>query len=122
MQALIIIIRYYHLHYDTVILLLLELIQSIIITLLFAISNRSAKEAEDNIRKALEKGQVLPKEERFDSNCITPGMHLCALIYYVQNMQYRDSAYGQNLVVVLLSRMAQCCPDTLRLISCPVYG
>lgn len=34
---------------------------------------RSAKEAEDNIRKALEKGQVLPKEERFDSNCITPG-------------------------------------------------
>lgn len=37
-------------------------------------SNRSAKEAEDNIRKALEKGQVLPKEERFDSNCITPGM------------------------------------------------
>lgn len=34
---------------------------------------RSAKEAEQNIRKALEKGQVLPKEERFDSNCITPG-------------------------------------------------
>jgi hypothetical protein len=34
---------------------------------------RSAKEAEDNIRRALEKGQVLPKEERFDSNCITPG-------------------------------------------------
>ncbi|KAJ7394677.1 5'-3' exoribonuclease 1 [Desmophyllum pertusum] len=34
---------------------------------------RSAKEAEDNIRKALEKGQVLPEEERFDSNCITPG-------------------------------------------------
>lgn len=37
---------------------------------------RSAKEAEQNIRKALEKGQVLPKEERFDSNCITPGMCL----------------------------------------------
>ncbi|PFX11470.1 5'-3' exoribonuclease 1, partial [Stylophora pistillata] len=34
---------------------------------------RSAKEAEDKIRKALEKGQVLPEEERFDSNCITPG-------------------------------------------------
>lgn len=34
---------------------------------------RSAKEAEDNIRKAIEKGQILPKEERFDSNCITPG-------------------------------------------------
>ena len=53
---------------------------------LVAFSNRSAKEAEDNIRKALEKGQVLPKEERFDSNCITPGMHLCALIHYVQNV------------------------------------
>ncbi|KAK2552969.1 5'-3' exoribonuclease 1 [Acropora cervicornis] len=36
-------------------------------------SNSSAKEAEDNIRKAIEKGQILPKEERFDSNCITPG-------------------------------------------------
>lgn len=44
--------------------------------MLFTFSNRSAKEAEDNIRKALEKGQVLPKEERFDSNCITPGMHI----------------------------------------------
>lgn len=43
--------------------------------------NRSAKEAEDNIRKALEKGQVLPQEERFDSNCITPGMDFIILPY-----------------------------------------
>ncbi|XP_072297045.1 5'-3' exoribonuclease 1 [Eucyclogobius newberryi] len=34
---------------------------------------RSAKEAEDKIKKALEKGEVLPTEARFDSNCITPG-------------------------------------------------
>ena len=34
---------------------------------------RSAQEAEDLIRQALEKGEILPKEERFDSNCITPG-------------------------------------------------
>ena len=34
---------------------------------------RSAREAEDLIRKALEAGEVLPKQERFDSNCITPG-------------------------------------------------
>jgi 5'-3' exoribonuclease 1 len=25
------------------------------------------------VRKALEKGETLPTEERFDSNCITPG-------------------------------------------------
>ncbi|XP_074653880.1 5'-3' exoribonuclease 1-like isoform X2 [Tubulanus polymorphus] len=34
---------------------------------------RSAKEADDLIRKALQKGEVLPTSERFDSNCITPG-------------------------------------------------
>uniref|UniRef100_A0A452QNR8 5'-3' exoribonuclease 1 n=1 Tax=Ursus americanus TaxID=9643 RepID=A0A452QNR8_URSAM len=34
---------------------------------------RSAKEAEDKIKKALEKGETLPTEARFDSNCITPG-------------------------------------------------
>eukprot|EP00794_Sanderia_malayensis_P014879 gene14879-16425_t len=39
---------------------------------------RTAKEAEDNIRKALQKGQTLPKEERFDSNCITPGTEFMA--------------------------------------------
>jgi len=36
---------------------------------------RTAKEAENNIRKAQMKGQTLPKEERFDSNCITPGIY-----------------------------------------------
>ncbi|XP_054983109.1 5'-3' exoribonuclease 1 [Sorex araneus] len=34
---------------------------------------RSAKEAEDKIKKAVEKGETLPTEARFDSNCITPG-------------------------------------------------
>ncbi|ELK34946.1 5'-3' exoribonuclease 1 [Myotis davidii] len=34
---------------------------------------RSAKEAEDKIKKAIEKGETLPTEARFDSNCITPG-------------------------------------------------
>ncbi|KAK2502400.1 hypothetical protein MC885_013541 [Smutsia gigantea] len=33
---------------------------------------RSAKEAEDKIKKAIEKGEILPTEARFDSNCITP--------------------------------------------------
>ena len=35
---------------------------------------RSAREAEDLMRKALEKGEILPTEARFDSNCITPGV------------------------------------------------
>lgn len=38
--------------------------------------SRSAKEAEDKIKKALDKGEVLPTEARFDSNCITPGRNL----------------------------------------------
>ncbi|KAK3800409.1 hypothetical protein RRG08_052792 [Elysia crispata] len=34
---------------------------------------RSAREAEQNEKKAQERGEVLPTEKRFDSNCITPG-------------------------------------------------
>lgn len=34
---------------------------------------RSAREAEELIKKAQEKGETLPTEKRFDSNCITPG-------------------------------------------------
>ncbi|XP_047139268.1 5'-3' exoribonuclease 1 isoform X1 [Hydra vulgaris] len=34
---------------------------------------RTAKEAEEAIRKAIQKGQTLPPDDRFDSNCITPG-------------------------------------------------
>ena len=34
---------------------------------------RSAKEAERNEKKAKDKGEELPEEEKFDSNCITPG-------------------------------------------------
>ena len=34
---------------------------------------RTAKEAADAIAKAKAKGEELPKEPPFDSNCITPG-------------------------------------------------
>ena len=34
---------------------------------------RSAKDAELNEKKARDRGEELPKEARFDSNCITPG-------------------------------------------------
>ena len=54
---------------------ILEVVKRFVL-LVFVFLSRSAKEAEDNIRKALAKGQVLPKEERFDSNCITPGMDM----------------------------------------------
>lgn len=50
---------------------------------------RSAKEAEVQEEKARQKGEVLPTEARFDSNCITPGTpFMCrlndALRYFIQ--------------------------------------
>lgn len=49
---------------------------STVLTLVYVrVSGRSAKEAEEKIKKALEKGEVLPTEARFDSNCITPGLY-----------------------------------------------
>nr|KAF6384177.1 5'-3' exoribonuclease 1 [Pipistrellus kuhlii] len=42
---------------------------------------RSAKEAEDKIKKAIEKGETLPTEARFDSNCITPGTEFMARLH-----------------------------------------
>ncbi|XP_049332694.1 5'-3' exoribonuclease 1 isoform X2 [Astyanax mexicanus] len=56
---------------------------------------RSAKEAEDKIKKALEKGEVLPTEARFDSNCITPGTEFMArlqeqLKYFVHSKLSTD--------------------------------
>lgn len=45
--------------------------------------SRSAKEAEDKIKKALDKGEVLPTEARFDSNCITPGRNALKLTPHV---------------------------------------
>ena len=34
---------------------------------------RSAKESEENEKKARQKGETLPTEKKFDSNVITPG-------------------------------------------------
>lgn len=44
-----------------------------LLSVFYMFVSRSAKEAEDKIKKALDKGEVLPTEARFDSNCITPG-------------------------------------------------
>uniref|UniRef100_A0A6Q2ZE25 5'-3' exoribonuclease 1 n=1 Tax=Esox lucius TaxID=8010 RepID=A0A6Q2ZE25_ESOLU len=59
---------------------------------------RSAKEAEEKIKKALEKGEVLPTEARFDSNCITPGTDFMArlqeqLKYFVNSKLSTDKAW-----------------------------
>ena len=42
---------------------------------------RSAREAQDLVRKALQKGVILPSEPRFDSNCITPGQCITCQVY-----------------------------------------
>uniref|UniRef100_A0A8C3AUI4 5'-3' exoribonuclease 1 n=1 Tax=Cyclopterus lumpus TaxID=8103 RepID=A0A8C3AUI4_CYCLU len=66
---------------------------------------RSAKEAEDKIKKALDKGEVLPTEARFDSNCITPGTDFMArlqeqLKYFVHTKVSADRLW-QNVNVYL---------------------
>ncbi|XP_030607543.1 5'-3' exoribonuclease 1 isoform X2 [Archocentrus centrarchus] len=66
---------------------------------------RSAKEAEEKIKKALDKGEVLPTEARFDSNCITPGTEFMArlqeqLKYFVHNKLSTDKLW-QNVKVYL---------------------
>ncbi|XP_051553085.1 5'-3' exoribonuclease 1 [Myxocyprinus asiaticus] len=64
---------------------------------------RSAKEAEEKIKKALEKGEVLPTEARFDSNCITPGTDFMArlqeqLKYFVHYKLSTDKTWqGVNV-------------------------
>ncbi|KAL4221730.1 5'-3' exoribonuclease 1 [Mactra antiquata] len=47
---------------------------------------RSAREAEELERRAREKGEVLPTEKRFDSNCITPGTPF--MVRLQQQLQY----------------------------------
>lgn len=66
---------------------------------------RTAKEAENNIRKAQMKGQVLPKEDRFDSNCITPGTEFMARLQnqlqYFVNMKISSDPLWQECTVYL---------------------
>ncbi|XP_037132370.1 5'-3' exoribonuclease 1 isoform X1 [Syngnathus acus] len=66
---------------------------------------RSAKEAEEKIKKALDKGEVLPTEARFDSNCITPGTEFMVrlqeqLKYFVHNKLSTDKLW-QNVKIYL---------------------
>ncbi|XP_061221246.1 5'-3' exoribonuclease 1 isoform X1 [Neopsephotus bourkii] len=66
---------------------------------------RSAKEAEDKIKKALEKGETLPTEARFDSNCITPGTEFMARLHehlkYFVNMKISTDKSWQGVTIYL---------------------
>ncbi|XP_059849758.1 5'-3' exoribonuclease 1 isoform X1 [Hypanus sabinus] len=66
---------------------------------------RSAKEAEEKIKKALEKGESLPTEARFDSNCITPGTAFMARLHeqlkYFVNMKISSDKSWQGVIVYL---------------------
>ncbi|XP_053315450.1 5'-3' exoribonuclease 1 isoform X2 [Spea bombifrons] len=66
---------------------------------------RSAKEAEDKIKKALEKGEVLPTEARFDSNCITPGTEFMVRLHehlkYFVNMKISADKAWQGVSIYL---------------------
>lgn len=66
---------------------------------------RSAKEAENLELKAKKKGELLPKEDRFDSNCITPGTPFMArlqeeLKYFVQ-VKISNDPLWQDCRVIL---------------------
>ncbi|XP_066203445.1 5'-3' exoribonuclease 1 [Saccopteryx leptura] len=64
---------------------------------------RSAKEAEDKIKKAVEKGETLPTEARFDSNCITPGTEFMARLHehlkYFVNMKISTDKSWQGVTI-----------------------
>lgn len=66
---------------------------------------RSAKEAEVQEEKARQKGEVLPEEARFDSNCITPGTpFMCrlnsALRYFIQYKISTSKAWKECKVIL----------------------
>ncbi|XP_024906535.1 5'-3' exoribonuclease 1 isoform X2 [Pteropus alecto] len=64
---------------------------------------RSAKEAEDKIKKAVEKGETLPTEARFDSNCITPGTEFMARLHehlkYFVNLKISTDKSWQGVTI-----------------------
>uniref|UniRef100_A0A2A4JDB6 5'-3' exoribonuclease 1 n=1 Tax=Heliothis virescens TaxID=7102 RepID=A0A2A4JDB6_HELVI len=66
---------------------------------------RSAREAEKLEAEAREKGEVLPTEKRFDSNCITPGTVFMArlheqLKYFIKFKMSTDPLWSKVKVVL----------------------
>lgn len=66
---------------------------------------RTAHEAEEAVRKALSKGEELPEEPAFDSNCITPGTDFMMLLseqlrYFINKKLNEDpSWHGCEIVL-----------------------
>lgn len=59
---------------------------------------RSAKDAENLEKQALSRGETLPTEARFDSNCITPGTEFMVrlhtqLQYFIVNKMSNDKLW-----------------------------
>ncbi|XP_053603077.1 5'-3' exoribonuclease 1 isoform X2 [Plodia interpunctella] len=66
---------------------------------------RSAREAEKLEEEAVAKGETLPKEKRFDSNCITPGTVFMArlheqLRYFVKMKMSTDPLWSKVKVIL----------------------
>lgn len=66
---------------------------------------RTAQEAEENLQRAIKNGEKIPKEDPFDSNCITPGTEFMAklsenLRYFVHKKISEDSNWA-NIEIVL---------------------
>lgn len=66
---------------------------------------RSAKEAMDREEAALKKGDILPTEQRFDSNCITPGTEFMVRLHnafkkYIQ-MKLTTDPEWQRVKIIL---------------------
>ncbi|KAG7662769.1 exo2 [[Candida] subhashii] len=66
---------------------------------------RTAYEAEENLKKAIENGEDIPKEDPFDSNSITPGTEFMAkltnnLKYFIHKKITEDSRWA-NIEIIL---------------------
>ncbi|CAO3677979.1 unnamed protein product [Rhizopus stolonifer] len=66
---------------------------------------RTAKDAEDARQKALEKGEELPEDDPFDTNCITPGtafmIKLTQELRYFISKKVSEDADWRNVEIVL---------------------
>lgn len=66
---------------------------------------RTAYEAEENLKKAIANGEIIPKEDPFDSNAITPGTEFMAkltdnLKYFIHKKISEDSRWA-NIKIIL---------------------
>lgn len=66
---------------------------------------RSATMAAEQMKQAIDRGEILPSEERFDSNCITPGTPFMVrlqneLEYFVADKTSNDPLW-RNVHVIL---------------------